>query len=228
MKIGKERKNPAIILNIDMLSEGIDLPEINGVIICRAIDENTTKLLQIVGRSVRRDDYDRQFVEDVSIKWNEYHKFRKPVSYVYIPTVVNSESEMEGVIKVLENIYDAYGDLNFTTTVVENSDGESKAVVKNGKQLNKLSEEEKQTGRISKLKHKLLEMSLMGLCKSDEVKYEIVSNAINALYERAKETGDTTQLKKLAEYSDGTLNFADRLNMYGHIVKDSKEEMVVV
>lgn len=225
MEIGKKRKNKAIILNIDMLSEGIDLPEINGVIICSAI-ENPAKLLQIIGRSVRRDNYDRKFIEDVSIEWDDFKKFRKPVSYVYIPTVVNDESEMKGIVNILEKIYAAYGDINFTTTIKEDHDGGKKPLVDNQNQLKKLSKDEKKTGLLEKLKHKLLEKALMGLCKSKEYKKEHVSQSIAMIYKKAKKTGDDTELRNLFTYVNGDWSKTD--DLYNHLIEDDNGEVLVV
>ena len=224
MEIGKTRKNKAIILNIDMLSEGIDLPEINGVIICSAI-ENPAKLLQIIGRSVRRDDYDRRFIEDVSIKWNEFEKFRKPVSYVYVPTVVNDEAEMKGIVNILEKIYAAYGDINFTTTSIEYHDGTSKKINDNPDQNEELTNEEKATGKFGKLKHKLIEQSLMGLCKSAEYKHEYVTQSIAMIYQKAKKTGDSSPLQRLQMICKGDWSKEDAL--YNHIVEEAGEMLVV-
>ena len=109
-EIGNVRKNKTIIINIDQLSEGIDLPNINGVLIMRQCDDNIAKILQIVGRAVRRDSYDRPLINDNTVKYDDWDKFMKPCAYVYIPSIAHNNDDINFFKKILTDMYEEYGD----------------------------------------------------------------------------------------------------------------------
>lgn len=130
-KINKERKNKSIILFIDMLSEGVDLPDINGVLLLRSLDDNAAKIMQIIGRSVRRDDADRKLINDSSVKFDDYNKFKKPCAYVYLPTATYSQNESENIMDIMLKLYNAYGDIVFYMATRETMEGDIIKLIEN-------------------------------------------------------------------------------------------------
>jgi superfamily II DNA or RNA helicase len=130
-KINKERKNKSIIIFIDMLAEGVDLPDINGVLLLRALDDNAAKIMQIIGRAVRRDNNDRKLINDDSVQFNDYDKFQKPCAYVYLPTAVYSRNESENIMNTMLKLYDAYGDIVFYMATRETQEGDSSKLIEN-------------------------------------------------------------------------------------------------
>jgi hypothetical protein len=142
--INKTRHNKSIIINIDMLSEGVDLPDINAAMILRQWDENTAKLLQFIGRAVRRDDRDRNLILDDTIAYNDYNKFTKPCAYVYIPTAVFTKDENENIVRIMLKLYDNYGDIVFHMSKRETNDGETIKLIENPSVFTKKQIEQKE------------------------------------------------------------------------------------
>lgn len=79
----------AIFFHYDILTEGIDLPAITGVLLLR--DLTKIKLLQNIGRATRLLGEDRRKIYSGEILPNEYSKMIKPYCLVVIPkyTAVN-------------------------------------------------------------------------------------------------------------------------------------------
>ena len=130
-EINKTRHHKAIIVFIDMLAEGVDLPDINGVLLLRALDENTAKILQVIGRAVRRDDDDRNLIENNNIKFDDSNKFKKPCAYVYIPFVNFSKYEIDTIMDTMLKLYSEYGDIVFHMATRENMYGEEIKLIEN-------------------------------------------------------------------------------------------------
>lgn len=107
-----------LIVQINQLNEGIDLPGINGVLYLRE-SGNLARYIQFIGRSVRRDNEDRPFIHDENIKWNDKNAFVKPVSYVYIVTNTQDNGEMKRVEDILDTLYTEYGKFIFKSLHVE-------------------------------------------------------------------------------------------------------------
>ena len=129
--INKTRHNKSIIVFIDMLAEGVDLPDINGVLLLRALDDNAAKVMQIIGRAVRRDDADRKLINNSEVKFTDYNKFKKPCAYVYLPTAAYTRHESENLMNTMLKLYDAYGDIVFHMASRENMNGESTKLIEN-------------------------------------------------------------------------------------------------
>jgi len=129
--INKTHHNKSIIVFIDMLSEGVDLPDINGVLLLRQLDDNVVKVLQIIGRSVRRDDADRKLINNNEVKFTDYDKFKKPCAYVYLPTAAYTRHESENIMNIMLKLYDAYGDIVFHMATRENMNGETIKLIDN-------------------------------------------------------------------------------------------------
>ncbi|HEY5268675.1 MAG TPA: hypothetical protein VII94_06180, partial [Candidatus Saccharimonadales bacterium] len=97
----------AIILNVDMLTEGIDLPSITGVMPFRNL--GLTKLIQLVGRALRLHKTDRAKLYSGEIKPEEYEKYIKPRGYLVVPRDLASINHHDKMIKDADDFYSEYG-----------------------------------------------------------------------------------------------------------------------
>ena len=103
-KLGDEEK--AILIHIDILTEGIDLPSITGVLLFREL--NLIKLLQTIGRGARLLLPDRILLYSGAIKPQEYGKMIKPCCWVILSDLdkeANAEG-MEAMVKAVRETYD--------------------------------------------------------------------------------------------------------------------------
>lgn len=96
-----------ILLHIDILSEGIDLPSVTAVMPLRHL--NLVKLLQTFGRALRLLKSDRNKLYAGEIKPEEKGKFTKPYAYLMLPLHfkgLNEDSkEMQQTIEEVVNTY---------------------------------------------------------------------------------------------------------------------------
>ena len=88
----------ALIFNVDMLSEGIDLPAITGVMPMRNLD--VIKLIQLLGRALRLTKADRMRLYRGEISPDDYEKYVKPYGHLILPRHLNSCNEFERMIKI--------------------------------------------------------------------------------------------------------------------------------
>ena len=99
----------AILIHIDILSEGIDLPSITGVLPFREL--NLIKLLQTIGRGARLLKSDRANLYKGIIQPMESASMVKPYCWVIFPMLSDKTSDnskkMERMIKQVINAYDA-------------------------------------------------------------------------------------------------------------------------
>ena len=92
--VGMRNEEDAILLHIDILTEGIDLPSITGVLLLRHL--NQIKLFQSIGRALRLLKEDRMRLYSGEIKPEETEKFIKPYAYLILPlhfTEMSSSSD---------------------------------------------------------------------------------------------------------------------------------------
>lgn len=73
----------AIILHIDILSEGIDVPGITGIMPMNNM--GLGKFLQTLGRATRLHKEDREKLYNFKITPNELNKFFKPYAWIIVP-----------------------------------------------------------------------------------------------------------------------------------------------
>jgi len=81
----------AIILHIDMLGEGIDVPGITGIMAFR--DLGPIKSSQTLGRAMRLCDTDREKLYEGKIQPCDFDKMRKPHAWVIIPSYSWSQAD---------------------------------------------------------------------------------------------------------------------------------------
>lgn len=97
----------AIIFHYDILTEGIDLPAITGVLIMR--DLSTIKLLQTIGRAARLLKPDRTALYENKILPQEEDKMVKPSAWVLLPTyldTIQTKDDMEKLVREIVETYD--------------------------------------------------------------------------------------------------------------------------
>lgn len=101
-------KEDAILLHIDILIEGIDLPSITGVLLLRHLNE--VKLFQALGRALRLLKADRTRLYDGTLKPTETNLFIKPHAYLILPMHFEkmAESSLE-MRATLERVIATYG-----------------------------------------------------------------------------------------------------------------------
>jgi hypothetical protein len=73
----------AIILHINILTEGIDVPGITGVMILG--DMGFTRFLQNLGRASRLHERDRNKLNKNTLNYNDLDHFTKPYAWIIIP-----------------------------------------------------------------------------------------------------------------------------------------------
>ena len=100
----------AIFLHIKILTEGIDLPAITGIMPIRDMDRTT--LTQTLGRATRliKKDRERLYLptdDENKIYPNQYKKFIKPWAWVLIPNYLLDDSNQ--VLNIIKDVYDEYG-----------------------------------------------------------------------------------------------------------------------
>lgn len=102
-----EDKEDAILLHIDILTEGIDLPAITGVLPFR--DLSKSKLLQNIGRGARLLKEDRKKLYSGKIKPMDYKKMIKPYCWVLLSEDLFVEYEqIKRIERILYDIVNEY------------------------------------------------------------------------------------------------------------------------
>jgi superfamily II DNA or RNA helicase len=106
--VSLKNEDDCILLHIDILTEGINLPSITGVLILRHLNE--IKLFQSIGRALRLLEEDRDRLYNGEISPEDIDKFIKPYAYLILPLhfteMSSSSSEMRGSI---EKVIREYG-----------------------------------------------------------------------------------------------------------------------
>lgn len=97
----------AFIFNVDMLTEGIDLPSITGVMPMRSL--GVIKLIQLLGRAVRLYKKDRARLYAGEITPSDCKKMVKPYGHLILPEHLNSLNEYEEMKRIIRLVYAEYG-----------------------------------------------------------------------------------------------------------------------
>ena len=97
----------AILMHIDILTEGIDLPSVTGVMPFREL--HTIKLLQTIGRGARLLKCDRESLYKGELAPMDWKNYVKPCVWVILPehfrSLGNAEA-MKNTIRTIVNSYD--------------------------------------------------------------------------------------------------------------------------
>lgn len=108
MKKMKDLKDPedAILIHIDILTEGIDIPSITGVIPYRELEED--KLFQNLGRACRLISNDRNRLYTNQLSVGDYKNYLKPYCYFIIPHFFQSVGNYENMEKTISRVINFY------------------------------------------------------------------------------------------------------------------------
>ena len=96
----------AILMHIDILTEGIDLPSITGVMPFREL--NIIKLLQTIGRGSRLLLEDRLGLYGGSIAPMDWDSYKKPCVWVILPELFRSLGDARVMKDTITNIVNTY------------------------------------------------------------------------------------------------------------------------
>ena len=96
----------AIIFHIDILTEGIDLPSITGVMPLRNL--NQSKLIQTIGRATRLLSHDRQQLYSGQILPNQPNTYVKPYCWFLVPQLFESLGDFNSMKRLLRDIMNSY------------------------------------------------------------------------------------------------------------------------
>jgi len=103
----KDKKKKIIVLHYDVLSEGIDVPAITGILPLRTL--NKSKFLQTFGRAARLDSEDRERLTSGELDVHDLVNFNKPYAYIIVPNVIHSNSDdKQNFIQLINELRD-YG-----------------------------------------------------------------------------------------------------------------------
>ena len=105
---GGDKNQELIVVHFDILTEGIDVPGLTGVLFLR--DLKKSKFIQTFGRVARLDKQDRKNLEDKKITSNDLDKMNKPYAWIIIPAVKAEDTDK---LANLENLTEALRDTGF-------------------------------------------------------------------------------------------------------------------
>lgn len=106
----EDGKNPAqelIIFHYDILSEGIDVPGITGILPLRILGKS--KFLQTYGRAARPDPEDRDRISRDEIKPTDLREMIKPYAWVIVPAIIDDDADSKQHIGNLITELRSYG-----------------------------------------------------------------------------------------------------------------------
>jgi len=105
-----ESDEGAIILHYDILSEGINVPGITGVLFLNDILPTKSKIVQNTGRSTRKHDLDSLRLRSGEIDTDDYSLWIKPYCAVIVPVMDIQSIQTKNVIsKTIKDMRDDYG-----------------------------------------------------------------------------------------------------------------------
>jgi hypothetical protein len=96
----------AIMLHIDILTEGIDVPSVTGVIPFREL--NTVKLLQTIGRGARLLKCDRKAIYAGEVAPMDFDGYVKPCVWVILPELFRTLGNSNAMRNTLTTIVNSY------------------------------------------------------------------------------------------------------------------------
>ena len=105
---GANKNQELIVIHYDILTEGIDVPGLTGVLFLR--DLKKSKFIQTYGRVARLEINDRRLIENGTILPSELDKMNKPYAWIIIPAVKNEDTDK---LANLESIVGELRDMGF-------------------------------------------------------------------------------------------------------------------
>jgi len=112
----------AIILHVDMLTEGIDVPGITGIMPMRNLGK--IKFMQTLGRAVRLYLTDRDNIDAGIIEPNQRDKYIKQLAWVIIPDVmINGDDAKSRYKEFVDSIRTEYEFKSNELTIIDDANG---------------------------------------------------------------------------------------------------------
>jgi superfamily II DNA or RNA helicase len=96
----------AIMLHIDILTEGIDVPSVTGVMPFREL--NMVKLLQTIGRGARLLKSDRKAIYGGEVAPMDFDNYVKPCVWVILPELFRSLGNSQAMRNTVQTIVNSY------------------------------------------------------------------------------------------------------------------------
>jgi superfamily II DNA or RNA helicase len=140
-KLKLDLKQKAIFFHFDILSEGIDVPNMTGVLIFRDLEDKIRKFTQNIGRCCRLLEEDRKRLYSGIINPLEVEKMIKPYSYVIIPSYYCKDSnKYQDMLKILTEIYEIPFDIIISQNILGNKKIQKKMTSKEIKEFSENKE----------------------------------------------------------------------------------------
>jgi superfamily II DNA or RNA helicase len=96
---------PALVLHIRMLTEGIDVPDMTGIMVMRSM--NKSRFLQSLGRATRLTTADRSAFLNGQYGPGDLKSMTKPYAYVVVPVFTDSGDDLQAeIISYVEQLRD--------------------------------------------------------------------------------------------------------------------------
>jgi superfamily II DNA or RNA helicase len=129
-----DERDEAVILHVKILSEGIDVPGITGIMVMNNL--SMSSFLQTLGRATRLYHKDRSNLYSDTIKYNELNKFTKPYAWIIIPVYGMIGDDLRASIAEMVYSLRTYGFNASEDVVIKESKGKAMPVPLSG--LNEL------------------------------------------------------------------------------------------
>ncbi len=108
---GANPNQELIVIHYDILTEGIDVPGLTGVLFLR--DQKKSKFIQTFGRVARLNRYDRDLMNKGVITPNDLDKMNKPYAWIIIPAIKTEDTDK---LANLEHLIAELRDFGFNPT----------------------------------------------------------------------------------------------------------------
>jgi predicted helicase len=105
---GANPNQELIVVHYDILTEGIDVPGLTGVLFLR--DQKKSKFIQTFGRVARLDINDRELISKGIITPNDVDNMNKPYAWIIVPAVKVDDTDK---LANLQNLIEELRDFNF-------------------------------------------------------------------------------------------------------------------
>lgn len=134
-RLGADGKDPGkrlIILHFDILTEGLDISGITGVLLLRGLGKS--KFLQTYGRAARLSVEDRESLGK-GMGVHDLNRYLKPYAWVIIPTIIHEDQDNKEMIGNFITELREYG-FNPSEDIVITNDGKGMPILEGPEALN--------------------------------------------------------------------------------------------
>ena len=102
---GASKNQELIVIHYDILTEGIDIPGLTGVLFLR--DQSKSKFIQTYGRVSRLDKQDRNRISNGEITPNDLDQMNKPYAWIIIPALKREDDDkLANIEDLIEQLRD--------------------------------------------------------------------------------------------------------------------------